>query len=1032
MKKRISKRAKLIIALLCAAGIPGTLFFIPTEHQAPEKVEITVPTFKKTDKEAAITWLQERNIYICTDAAKKAVSNDDFETLHYLLAAGWDINDSNYSGSCLWHAVNQEKEAMCRFLLEHGADANKGEPLHEALKNGHLEIVRLLLKHKADPKSFLTPLHLALIEEHENEVRSICGKQEDAAKQYSYQFAYLGWTEDPEQAEILVKAGANPADPHQTSPLLFAVKRNNLPMVDYLLNHGADPNIPGVNSRFVINTAALRGYTAVLERLIEGGAAVNIANSWGLTPLHMAAQSGHATAVKILLAAGASVNAEAYDGSRPIHEAAKGGNTEVVELLLGEDAMTHLTNADGNLPLHTACQHGQAAIAAMLIDNGADVNHRNARGQTPLMLAASADSPETVQALLDAGAKADEVDNRKRGLVDHALAKGKGKVLPLLFSRKLLNVNSPAPGNPNSSLLHYAAEHKLPEMATELLKHGANIHATDAYQDTALHSAAFRNDTATMAVLLKHGANIHAKNQKGNTALHYAARRNNQEAAQLLLKHQANHSEANHQGETPMEIALRNDNMDIFLLMMDEKAPLSRKLARLMEEQLERSGNRVLAELLAKKGYLKADKATLLQAAEKGQHGLCSYLLEQGMNVNTTNDAKESLLILATKSNRFPLVELLLSKGANVHHRDAQGKQALDYASAYNIRKALQNQLNESVKEYFHLVANRRPKDVKEYCKKLPDVNITDKDGNSAAIVAADKDRPLMVKVLHELGVDINRQNNTSKDSPLIKAAWRNSKYAAEKLCELGANVNLVNRDLNTALHLCCSENHRYIAQLLIRHKAELNLKNKWGLTPLQLATNRKRADICNLLTSADGIDVNISNNEHDTPLHSAARNGMNRHILSLCRCGALAHIPNDKGELSVDMIQHWKTKETVENYVRRIPLHEFMYSAWHGDLKTMKKLVKERPRIVDRKDLLGFTALHLAARNGQLKAVQYLCRDEDQIDDKNKNGQSPLDLAKLGKHTEVISYLENFDPETAEFDDGIKKKKKKKRKKRD
>jgi ankyrin repeat protein len=58
-----------------------------------------------------------------------------------------------------------------RFLIARGAsvharDANESTPLHLAAKAGHLEAVKVLLEHKADPntreKAQWTPLHEAV------------------------------------------------------------------------------------------------------------------------------------------------------------------------------------------------------------------------------------------------------------------------------------------------------------------------------------------------------------------------------------------------------------------------------------------------------------------------------------------------------------------------------------------------------------------------------------------------------------------------------------------------------------------------------------------------------------------------------------------------------------------------------------------------------------------------------------------------------------------------------------------------------
>lgn len=1029
MKKRFSKRTKFIITLLCAAGLTGSLFFIPTGDDVPRKPKITIPTFRQISREDARQWLDAHNITITS--LEDVVKKGDFETLHYMLNAGWPIHDVGYYKSALHHAVGYENEAMCRYLLENGANVNTDNPLQLALMTGNLEIVRLLLEHKAAWEELLDPLHIALINDNMRDIRELCNKPEGAVQKYSFSYAYLGWTESPKVARMLIQAGANPKQVKQTTPLVFAAKRQNKKMLKLLLEHGADPNEPNMMGKTTMHYAAEFCSADIVDFLVSAGASVNVSNRIGLTPLHLAVKRGDPAIVKAFLKAGASVNAEDEQGRRPIHPAAAVGNAEIVELLLAADALCRLPDNKGNLPLHLACRSGNAATVALLLKAGADVNATNKRGQTPLLLAAQADSPETMELLLEAGANIDIVDNKKQGLADYALSHSKGKVLPLLFSKQVLDPKGSSPDNPNSSLLHYAAENGLPEMAAALLQAGANIQATDAYQDTPLHSAAFRNDAATIEILLKHGAQIDAPNKKGNTPLHYAVRREQLQAAKSLLQHKANRHAENNAGETPAILALENGNMELFSLMFDENADISQDMLQPMLSALAGTGNPKLAEFLEKKGHFKPDKATLLDAAEKGHVGLCAYMIEKGLDVNTANKEKQTLLILAAKNNHYDVIKLLLQKGANAYHSDAHGKNALAYTPNYRIRDLLEKHLYNATEAFFKMVAERSPQQVKEFCKKLPDVNITNHGGYNAVHVAAEKDRPHMINVLHQAGVNINHRNHSSLETPLMKAAWCNSRYAFDRLCKLGADLNVCNKDKSNALILATGQNHKYIVSQLIEHKADLNMQNRWSDSALILAITRRHADICNMLIKADGINPHLTADNKDTALHRAAKNGMNSQVLDLCRIGALAHVPNAQGELAIDLVQDADTKENVLKHIKRIPLHNFMYAAWNGDMKTLRRILKNRPKIVPRKDAMGFTALHLAAHNGQLEAVQFLCRAENQIHAKNKAGQSPLDFAKRGNHTEIIEYLETFDPQSVKFDDDDDKPKKKGKKKR-
>ena len=64
-------------------------------------------------------------------------------------------------------------------------------------------------------------------------------------------------------------------------------------------------------------------------------------------------------------------------------------------------------------------------------------------------------------------------------------------------------------------------------------------------------------------------------------------------------------------------------------------------------------------------------------------------------------------------------------------------------------------------------------------------------------------------------------------------------------------DVNAQDNDNTTALHQCSSYGYLEICTLLIEHGAILDLKNKNGQTPLEIAAEQKHSEIINLLEKA-------------------------------------------------------------------------------------------------------------------------------------------------------------------------------------
>uniref|UniRef100_A0A0B6YTC1 SOCS box domain-containing protein n=1 Tax=Arion vulgaris TaxID=1028688 RepID=A0A0B6YTC1_9EUPU len=95
-------------------------------------------------------------------------------------------------------------------------------------------------------------------------------------------------------------------------------------------------------------------------------------------------------------------------------------------------------------------------------------------------------------------------------------------------------------------------------------------------------------------------------------------------------------------------------------------------------------------------------------------------------------------------------------------------------------------------------------------------------------------------------------------------------------LLEQGADVNIVEEDGMSPLHILCnSEKHNLvrikIAQLLLQHKIDVNLQDFLGRTALLLACHNNQVGLVDLLIQA-GCDVNIPDKNGDAPFMVACR----------------------------------------------------------------------------------------------------------------------------------------------------------------
>ena len=197
----------------------------------------------------------------------------------------------------------------------------------------------------------------------------------------------------------------NASDEYGNTPLLIAVQRFSLDLVDELLNLQKSDGSFAVN----VNQSNLDGTTPLLaacqnsdrlmvDRLVKvAGIGVNLADKDGNTPLLIAVQRRNLDLIDALLSLQKSdgsfavnVNQSNLDGTTPLLAACQDRNFLMVDRLLKVAGIdVNLADKDGNTPLLVACRpdgmYLNFLIIAALLKNEAS-NKANNQGETPLEL----------------------------------------------------------------------------------------------------------------------------------------------------------------------------------------------------------------------------------------------------------------------------------------------------------------------------------------------------------------------------------------------------------------------------------------------------------------------------------------------------------------------------------------------------------------------------------------------------------------------------------------------------------------------
>ena len=186
-------------------------------------------------------------------------------------------------------------------------------------------------------------------------------------------------------------------------PLIAAVKTRNLKRVKEVLNDETLMQTDKDGTTALMH-AVLVGYHPIIQKLLDHGADVNRSNNDLRTPLISAAFRGRVGVIRQLVRLGADIEARDSHDKTAILWGALYGQPKAVAVLAELGANLQAEDHRGNSALTLAAMSSSITTLYKVLDLGADVNHQNNAGQTPLMMAVTKNSHDLVDALLESGA----------------------------------------------------------------------------------------------------------------------------------------------------------------------------------------------------------------------------------------------------------------------------------------------------------------------------------------------------------------------------------------------------------------------------------------------------------------------------------------------------------------------------------------------------------------------------------------------------------------------------------------------------
>uniref|UniRef100_A0A673K4S7 E3 ubiquitin-protein ligase MIB1 n=1 Tax=Sinocyclocheilus rhinocerous TaxID=307959 RepID=A0A673K4S7_9TELE len=301
--------------------------------------------------------------------AGSAVNNTSGERLSQLLKKLFETQESgDINEELVKAAANGDLAKVEDILKRPDVDVNGQCAGHTAMQaasqNGHVDVLKLLLKHNVDLEA------------------------EDKDGDRAVHHASFG--DEGSVIEVLHRGGAdlNARNKRRQTPLHIAVNKGHLQVVKTLLDFGCHPSLQDSEGDTPLHDAISKKRDDMLSVLLEAGADVTITNNNGFNALHHAALRGNPSAMRVLLSKLPRpwiVDEKKDDGYTALHLAALNNHVEVAELLVHQgNASLDIQNVNQQTALHLAVERQHTQIVRLLVRAEAKLDVQDKDGDTPL------------------------------------------------------------------------------------------------------------------------------------------------------------------------------------------------------------------------------------------------------------------------------------------------------------------------------------------------------------------------------------------------------------------------------------------------------------------------------------------------------------------------------------------------------------------------------------------------------------------------------------------------------------------------
>ncbi len=464
---------------------------------------------------------------------------------------------------------------------------------------------------------------------------------------------------------------------------------------------------------------------------------------------------------------------------------------------------------------------------------------------------------------------------------------------------------------------------------------------------------------------------INAADEDGNTVLHIAAKIDDEELVTYFIFKGADPELKNHDGDTPLHVAIKNQSF---------------RAAK----------------------ALSAVSSTLFSRDSEGRTALDLGLLSDDSyyDLFITTKAGElrdiegqSIVHYFVRTKNLKGIRQCITKGIPISVKDDNGKTPLDVA----FENLDDEEFVEIAAELIMGGADEVATDFAYFQDAMLARNVNSRfdDGQTPLHLAAIYGHNAIAKYLLENNADTGVQDSSGA-TPLHEAVRYGNVEIAKALLNSGANVNARDNLGKTPVMLILPKDKTAdIYKLLISFRADLTQKDMFGDTVLHTASMLNVGASTFSILIDGGADVDARNKEGVTPLAIAVQKNDLETVKLLTVSGADIHTQDTNGNspLSLALAGSSEMLEAVVNETNagltdsngNTPLHlALICDAPLAKIQYMISLMKD----VNTRNKDGNSALFLSILKNRQKVGELLLAKNADIFSTNTNNNSPLRLA--------------------------------------